>query len=442
MNKFTVSIVRYEKPLESVRKALALSKGWDHMPKKARVFIKPNIVFWTRSTNFPKWGVITSSRVVEDIVVLLKERGIDDITIGEGMVLADPKDKETPVRAFESLGYGVLKNRYGVKSIDVMNRSFENVDLGDGVELMFNADILHSDFVIDLPTMKAHNQTIVSLGIKNLKGMINIPSRKKCHNADPERDLNFHIAKLADKMPPMFTLLDGIFTLEKGPFYDGRIRRSNILIASADVLSADLVGARVLGYDPSEIPHLVNAARNHKRPADLSDIEIVGKKIEEVASFHKYDVPYIVNESCSLPAPLTKQGIQGVFYRKFDLSMCTYCSGVNGLILNAIRDAWEGESWGKIEILNGKKMKPTPGMDKTILLGKCMYQAHKNNPDIKEMIAIKGCPPKREDIQKALQQAGIDVNPVLFEHFDEAPGDFLSRYKGKPEFDESFHTIK
>jgi uncharacterized protein (DUF362 family) len=442
MKKYTASIVRYEEPVESVRKAIGLSKGWDHMPEKARVFIKPNVVFWTRSANFPKWGVITSSRVIEDIVVLLKERGIHDITIGEGMVLTDPKDKETPVHAFESLGYGVLKNRYGVKYFNVMDRSFENVDLGDGVELMFNSDILHSDFVIDLPTMKAHNQTIVSLGIKNLKGMINIPSRKRCHNADSEKDLNFYIAKLADKMPPMFTLIDGIFTLEKGPFYDGRIRRSNIFVAAADVLSADLVGARVLGYNPSEVPHLVNAARNHKRPADLSDIEIVGKKIEEVASFHTYDVPYIVNESCSLPAPLAKQGIQGVFYRKFDLSMCTYCSGVNGLILNAIRDAWKGDSWGKIEILNGKKMKPTPGMDKTILLGKCMYQAHKNNPDIKEMIAIKGCPPKREDIQKALQQAGIDVNPVLFEHFDEAPGDFLSRYKGKPEFDESFHTIK
>jgi hypothetical protein len=323
-----------------------------------------------------------------------------------------------------------------------MDRSFENVDLGDGAELMFNADIIHSDFVINLPTMKAHNQTIVSLGIKNLKGMINIPSRKKCHSEDPDKDLNFYIAKLADNMPPMFTLLDGIFSLEKGPYYDGRIRRSNILIASADILSADLVGARVLGYDSSEVPHLVNAARNHKRPTDLSDIEIVGKKIEDVASFHKYDIPYIVNERCSLPESMAKQGIQDVFYRKFDFSMCTYCSSANGLILSAIRDAWKGESWGKIEILNGKTMKPTPGMDKTILLGKCMYQAHKNNQDIKEMIAIKGCPAKKEDIQKALQQAGIDVNPELFENFEKAPGYFLSRYEGKPEFDESFHTIK
>jgi len=38
-------------------------------------------------------------------------------------------------------------------------------------------------------------------------------------------------------------------------------------------------------------------------------------------------------------------------------------------------------------------MKPTPGKKKTILIGKCIYQANKDNPDIQEMIAVKGCPP-------------------------------------------------
>lgn len=65
------------------------------MPAKARVFIKPNIVFWTKAVPFPKWGVITTSRVVEDMVVLLKERGVDDITIGEGTVTLKAKDLET-----------------------------------------------------------------------------------------------------------------------------------------------------------------------------------------------------------------------------------------------------------------------------------------------------------------------------------------------------------
>lgn len=442
MSKSIVSIVKYEKPLESVWKAVELSQGLDELPSQARVVIKPNIVYWTRATNFPKWGVITTSRVVEDIVILLKERGVDDVTVVEGMVTMDPKDRETPADAFEALGYGTLKKRYGVKSFNVFERPFEKVDLGDGVELSFNADILHSDFVVNLPVLKTHNQTVVSLGIKNLKGTLDILSRKKCHSADPEKDLNFMVAKLADKMPPMFTVVDGIYSTERGPNFDGRIRRSNLLIASADILSADMVGSKVLGIDPKQVPHLVHAARNRSRPLDLSDVEVVGERIEDVASPHEYDFIYSESDEACVPVPLAKQGIKGLFYRKYDSSLCTYCSGLNGVILTAIRYAWKGEPWDNVEVLTGKIMKPTPGMKKTILIGECMYQAHKDNPDIQEMIAVKGCPPKPQEVPKAFHAAGIEVDPALFASIDTLPAFFLSRYEGKPEFDESFFKIR
>ena len=96
------------------------------------------------------------------------------------------------------------------------NARLRKLDLGDGVEVRFNVDALESDFVVDLPVMKAHNQTVVSLGIKNLKGLIDVPSRKKCHNMTPGKDLHFWVSKLADPMPPMFTLQDGIYTNERG----------------------------------------------------------------------------------------------------------------------------------------------------------------------------------------------------------------------------------
>jgi hypothetical protein len=86
-------------------------------------------------------------------------------------------------------------------------------------------------------------------------------------------------------------------------------------------------------------------------------------------------------------------------------------------------------------------MQPTPGMKKTILLGKCIYQAHKDNPDIQEMIAVKGCPPKPRSMLKALNQAGINADPSLFKNMDQLPGLFMGRYEDKPEFDEKFFTI-
>lgn len=439
MKKTLVSIAKYENPLESVRNAVKLSRGLDHLPPRAKVFIKPNIVFWTRVTNFPKYGVITTSRVVEDMVVLLKEHGIDDITIGEGTVLQDPKDMQTQMHAFETLGYGVLKKRYGVNYLNIWERPFEKVNLGDGIELKFNVDILKADFVVDLPVLKTHSMTKVSLGIKNLKGMIDIPSRKKCHNTDPVKDLHFMVAKLADKIPPMFTLLDGIYTNERGPNVDGTMHRSNLLIASADVLSADMVGAKVLGFEPDDVSHLVHAAKNRKRPLDLSDVEVVGESIESVAADHQYDFPY--NEKNTLPLPMEQKGIKGLSYYKYDLSLCTYCSGITSTMLYAISRAWKGEPWDDVEILSGKVMKPVPGKKKTILFGKCMYQANKDNPDIQEMIAIKGCPPKPESILKALHQAGINVDPAIFENMDKVKAKFLKRYEGKPEFEESLYTI-
>ncbi len=440
MSKSTVSIVRYEKPLESVRRAVDLCCGLDHLPAGARVFIKPNIVFWTRAVNFPKWGVITTSRVVEDIVVFLKERGIDDITIGEGTVLTNPKDYETPAHAFKTLGYGVLENRYGVKAVNVFQRSFEKVDLGAGVELKFNTDILNADFVVNLPVLKTHAMTVVSLGIKNLKGTIDIASRKKCHNTDPEKDLHFMIARLADRMPPMLTLLDGIYTNERGPNIDGRMRRSNLLVASADVLSADLAGAKVLGYEPSEVPYLVHAAKNRGRALDLSDIKIVGESIEAVTAFHNYDFPY--NQANTLPLPLAKMGIKGLSFPKYDLSLCTYCAGLTGVVLAAIAMAWKGQPWDDVEVLSGKVMRPTPGRKQTILLGKCMYQANKKHPEFQQMLSVKGCPPKPGDVVKVLHQAGIMVDANIFENIDQMPGLFLSRYEGRPEFEEEFFRIK
>jgi uncharacterized protein (DUF362 family) len=349
MRKYKVAVVKYEKPIESVRKVVELCGGLDAMPAGARVFIKPNIVFWTRAVAFPKWGVITTSRIVEDIIILLKERGIDDITIGEGAVTMNPKDTATPAHAFETLGYGVLKKRYGINYVNVFERPFEKIDLGDGVELNFNTDILNSDFVVDLPVMKAHNQTVVSLGIKNLKGTIDIPSRKRCHTMTPGKDLHFWVAKLADRMPPMLTLQDGIYTNERGPGPDGRLHRSNLLVASSDVLAADLVGAKLLGHEAQNVPHLMHAARNRKRPYDFSDIKILGEDIEDVSEFHEYDFLYSETDDGTMPLPLAKQGLKGVFYRKYDLSMCTYCALINGVMLAAIRYAWKGEAWDEIK---------------------------------------------------------------------------------------------
>ncbi len=440
MRKKLVSLVRYAKPYESVRKAVFNCNGFSRLSPGDRVFIKPNIVFWNKNCSFPKWGVITTSRVIEDIVILLKEYGVEDITIGEGIV-ADPDDTETPDHAFKTLGYQTLNKRYGVKYINILKRPFKKVELGDGISLKFNEDILESDFLVDVPVLKSHNQTVVSLGIKNLKGAIDISSRKKCHSADPLQDLHFHVARLADPMPPGLTIIDGIYSLERGPGIDGQMRRTNLLVASGDILSADMVGTKILGHDPAEVGHLVRAAARAGRPVDLSDLGVVGEKIEDVASYHQYNFTYTSGESGEMPRALARQGLQGLFYRKFDHTMCTYCSRLNGVILTALRQAWQGEPWDNIEVLTGKAMEPSPGMGATVLIGQCMYRKNKDHPNIQKLFAAKRCPPDPHDIVTAFNKSGIALDSTLFEQIDKLPEFFMTRYQDDPDFDETFFRI-
>ena len=440
MEKKQVSLIRYEEPYASVKKAIIDCNGFKNLKPGARVFIKPNIVFWTKACKFPKWGVITTSRVVEDVVILLKEHGVTDITIGEGIV-TDPNDKDTPADAFKKLGYGKLKAKYGVKYINIMERPFNKIELEGDISLKYNQDLLESDFLVDLPVLKSHNLTVVSLGIKNLKGAIDIASRKKCHNPDPEKDLDYHVARIADPMPPSLTLIDGIYSLERGPAFDGRMRLTNLLIASSDMLSADLVGSNVLGHNPANVGHLALAAERLGRPTDLSDVEILGENLDDVSSYHEYDFEYARDQDGEMPVALARQGIEGLYYRKFDQTMCTYCSAFNGLILTAIRQAWQGEPWEKVEVLTGKSMEPSEGMGATLLIGQCMYRKNKDHPNIQKMFAARGCPPDSDEIIKALHEAGIEVEPLLFSQIDSLPGFFMSRYEDNPDFDESYFQV-
>ena len=84
MTKQSVSIVRYRENHEAIRNALELCDGFKDLKANDKVLIKPNIVMASRRKKTPLYGVVTTTRVIEDIIILLHEFGCNDITIGEG----------------------------------------------------------------------------------------------------------------------------------------------------------------------------------------------------------------------------------------------------------------------------------------------------------------------------------------------------------------------
>ncbi|MGQ9671357.1 MAG: DUF362 domain-containing protein [Desulfosoma sp.] len=436
-SKHRVGLIKYEKPYDSVVRAVEAAGGFGSVGPHTRVFVKPNVVCWTSETPFPKWGVITTTRVVEDVVRCLKEAGVQRLLLGEGLVNLNPKDTGLAERAFRALGYETLAKRYGVHLVDVFQRPFRKVPITDGVELAFNVDALDSDLIVNLPVLKTHAQTVVSLGIKNVKGLIDLASRKRCHSLDTHWNLHRMVAALPKALPPTFTLIDGIYSNERGPVFDGTAHRMNVLVASQNVLSADLLGAALLGYSAKEVPHLAWAAHDAGRSGDLSDVLIEGASLEALRRPHAYTFDY--NDQGTLPMGMAAMGIQGVRYRKYDDTLCTYCSFMNGLILTAVARAWHGTPWDDVEVLTGKAMSPTPGMKHTILLGRCMTRLHRNNGAIRHPIAVAGCPPKPAEVARAFHEAGIPVDLSFLESAALYPGRFMKKYAGRPEFDESFY---
>jgi uncharacterized protein (DUF362 family) len=438
--QYTVSIVKYQEPLESVRQTIDLAGGFGKLEAGSKVFIKPNVVYWNTQCEFPKWGMITTSRVIEDIVCLLKERGVDDITIGEGIITYDPKDRETPADAWEKLGYNTLAERHGVTVVNLFDRPHRKVDAGTGFPVNVCADLLDADFLIDVPVLKTHSQARVSLGIKNLKGSLDMATRKKFHSADLGHDLHANIATLAGLLKPALTVIDGIYSLERGPDMNGTAHRMDLLVASTDVISADQVGATLLGFDPAEVPHVAAAAAAAGRPVDLSGVTLVGEPIDPLVTHHEWE--FLYNETGDLPLPFEKLGMKGIKYRKYDDTMCTYCSDINAIILTGLKYAWDGKPFDDIEVLTGKIMVPTPGTNKTILVGQCMYNANKDNPDIKELIPVKGCPPSKENLRDAFAQAGIELPDIFYNNLEKDASLFMARYRDKHEFDESFYHVE
>ena len=210
MNDINVAILKFKRNNGTVKKAVESVDAFEHLPENAKVVIKPNIVVWLDSP-YPKWGVVTTSAIMEEIVILLKEYGINDISIVEGSLQMDPKEKHIGQKSFKGLGYHKLKKRYGVKLADVWERPFEKIEIADGLTLKLNADLMASDFLVNVPVLKTHAQVKVSLGIKNLKGFLNVASRKKCHNADHKKDLEYMISRLPNLLPPSATIIDGIY---------------------------------------------------------------------------------------------------------------------------------------------------------------------------------------------------------------------------------------
>lgn len=227
------------------------------------VLIKPNLV-----VSRPDWiGVDTDPRVIEALVKGLKERGINRITVGDGSGMG-----YSTTKAFEICGYKDLAVRYGLYLIDFERDQFVNKPVpidGPFKHLEIARAVIESDFLINVPVMKAHMETLITCSLKNLKGVMPRAMKSAFHGVDLHRA----IAQLNSVVSPDLILVDGLQGDLSSETGRTPVTMERIFLGSNPV-AVDSVVADTLGYAPRTIRHIAYSADAGLGPCELDRINI------------------------------------------------------------------------------------------------------------------------------------------------------------------------
>ena len=294
-NRASVAIAKGEDPYATTGKALDLIRDMIDIKPEEKVLIKPNCVRPSKPTT----GITTDSRVVEAIVVHLKDRGVTDITIAEG---GNPGTEKT----FELTGLKSLSERHGLKLVNINKDEFEEIPIPDSKALgkvRISKTVLDSDCIVNVPKLKIHHMAQVTLTLKNFMG-VSVGNRGKLMHYR----LDEKIVDLASLFKPSFNVVDGIVGAEMDEVV-GRPVQSNLILAGVDMVATDVVGCAVMGIDPVSVRHVRMAAERGLGIGDLGRISVLGEPIESVRKAYNQDYSDEKIESYKLARPLSAADI-------------------------------------------------------------------------------------------------------------------------------------
>ncbi len=273
----SVALVKYENDIrKTLSTGIGLIDGFKNL--QSPVLIKPNICTQTDKTGF----AVNDVRVVEALIkLILKENQDLSIKIVESDSVSKYADE-----AFIKFGYRSLEEKMQTSGFDV---SLINLSHSPTVEINFKGSyftnpklpeiLVGSKFLISLAIAKTHFLTFLTGTLKNLFGLL------------PRKDQTFYHPHINDVIVdinrlirPSLCIVDARVGLEgwAGP----KSRRLDRFIIGRKPVSTDATMARIMGFKPEEVLHLVEAEKY-----DLGSMNptVLGEKIE--ASTVKFNPP-------------------------------------------------------------------------------------------------------------------------------------------------------
>jgi uncharacterized protein (DUF362 family) len=256
-------VVENGEPADLVKRALQELGGMGRFVSRGDVVvIKPNIGF----NRAPEQAANTNPDVVRELAVEVLNAGAKTVRIFDH-TLYEPR------HCYARSGIAPAVQGLGVQLEFTDERKFVNVNTkGQWLkEWPLYRDVLEADKVINVPIAKQHSTARLSMGFKNLMGVIG-GKRESFH-----QNIHIALADLGGYLRPTLTVLDAYrILLRNGPQGGSLsdVRTARTLAAGVDMVAVDAFGCSLFDIPPSQMGYLREAMARQLGTLDLSGLRL------------------------------------------------------------------------------------------------------------------------------------------------------------------------
>jgi len=274
MTSTSVAVIKGSRGHAPVLRALDLIDVAEALKDWDRVLVKVNFI----TTKTWDTGATTDPMVVEAIIQRLQGLSKEVIVVESDAVATNA------TKAFHATGMDEMCERNGVAWLNLRHEK-ERVKLpvpeAATLKRITVPRIVTESGIVSAAKMKTHTETRVTLGMKNLFGLLPDKMKGKFHL----RGMHRVVTDINAAVRPHLTVIDGFVAMEgRGPV-GGSPVQMNTILAGDDVVAVDATACRVMGFDPHEVGHVRMA---HERGlGEIDDIDVLGDGIDSVMRVFK-----------------------------------------------------------------------------------------------------------------------------------------------------------
>jgi len=258
-------VARNGEPEALVRQALAAMGGIEQfVPKGAKVIVKPNMCV---AYHTYEYAATTNPWVVGALVKMCLEAGASSVKV------MDAPFGGTAKEAYAISGIEEQVKAAGGEMTFMPGFRYVEAEIPNAVKLKktyIYDEILQTDVLIDIPIAKTHSLAGLTLGMKNLMGVVR--DRSALH-----RYLGENLADLANFLRPTLTVVDAVRILRAHGPTGGNlndVEKLDTLIVSQDIVAADSYAATLFGKQPEELSFIKAGREIGLGRSDLNSLRI------------------------------------------------------------------------------------------------------------------------------------------------------------------------